>query len=325
MNKYLYHDYDNMGCRSSVPVRLRANKLQLATDCSGSAARFLQCFRPFTESDPTSGYVDFLEGWNRRDQLVNTLPPRQGGRGRSRGPAGMIAPDGTWPAYWTTIRGGVAGCGWPAGAEIDMMEHIQGWGMERMVSTLHTLAGCSMPTVQGVTNNGNCEGNNGCGVTAESVPSGHKFNRQFGGIHVMEWAEADPARGVTDPAIKMWWFDRKVADTFSEEMMGLPAFWDKILTDNQPYVTFPLGANCQAEQFFHPQTFIIDTTFCGDWAGSVFAPPGGPYGPQGCISVVGAEDYAKDWDTKTYPEQSKSFIFNSIRIFSKDGTGEDWE
>ena len=42
--------------------------------------------------------------------------------------------------------------------------------------------------------------------------------------------------------------------------------------------TYALEGSCPGEQYFHPQTFIIDTTFCGDWAGQVFGPPGGPYG-----------------------------------------------
>ncbi|CAD7972658.1 unnamed protein product [Amoebophrya sp. A120] len=328
------------------------SKWKLAMDCSGSESRFLKCFRPFTANDPTKGYVDFAEGWNRKQDLIRTIPPKAGstsvkprveisfstgpptpkGRPAIRitsekafGPGSLFVVDveripvgdGTWPAYWTTIRGGVDGCGWPAGGEIDMFEHVQGWGMENMVSTLHTTAGCTMP-VPGITNGGNCEGNNGCGVTAQSVPSGHKFNEQGGGIHLMEWSR-------NPPAIKMYWLDRVVAETLDEESMNDGSFWEHITSTNQPYVTFPLEGNCPMANYFSPQTFIVDTTFCGEWAGSIFAPPGGPYGPEGCIQTVQDPSYGENWETPAHPDLSRRFIFRGVRIFSEDGEGMDWE
>ncbi|CAD7936536.1 unnamed protein product [Amoebophrya sp. A25] len=324
------------------------SRYQLALDCSGSREKFLECFHEFTGDDPTHGFVDFAEGWNRRESLIKTIPPRPGRQANriqiefATGPPTpkgrpairlatkqefgfgslfvvdverMPVGDGTWPAYWTTIKGGVDGCGWPSGGEIDMMEHIQGFGMENMVSTLHTDPGCWMH-VPGITNGGNCQGNNGCGLTAKEVPSGHQFNKENGGIHLMS---------MDTNSIRMWFFNRATADHFDEEDMGLGAFWEKKMQELQPYATFPLESKCQGGTFFKPQTFIIDTTFCGDWAGQAFAPPGGPYGLPGCIHVVKESNYGANWDTQEHPESSRKFIFGSVRVFNPEGKGADWQ
>lgn len=355
-----------------APVAKLNEHFNLAMDCGGSVHQFLNCFVEFLDDDPTHGYVDYAEGWKRRDELITVLPPRHipevAGPQRNRisiafatgqptpkgrpgirlasklefGPGSLFVVDvermpvgdGTWPAYWTTIKGGVYGSGWPAGGEIDMMEHIQGWGLEEMRSTLHTKAGCTVPdilhTPQGSIQNpaASCEGNNGCMFKADHVPSGHKFNKDKGGIHVMMWDDR-PGK----EAIRMWWFPRKMVEGWTEDEKASGKRWENILLEDAgvtPYVSFPLGIHCPASNYWAPQTFIINTALCGDWAGNAFGPPGGPYGPQGCKKVVSDPSYGVNWGNNTAEDKdgdaelSREFIFNSVRVFSKNGLGKTW-
>jgi hypothetical protein len=243
----------------------------------------------------------------------------------------MPVGDGTWPAYWTTVKGGIEGSGWPVGGEIDMMEHIQGWGMEKMVATLHTSAGCSMAgKIDPISNGGDCNagnGNMGCQYVtggaegSESVPLGHAFNEKGGGVHILWW---DVSTSST-PSLKLYWVPRKQVSSWPNNAHQNAELVYELLQQTRPYVEFPLGAdNCASDTYFYPQTFIIDTTFCGDWAGNAYAPEGGPSGLEGCNALVAREDYGADFGTAADPDSSREFIFNAITVFSPDGTGREW-
>ncbi|CAD7947837.1 unnamed protein product [Amoebophrya sp. A120] len=327
-----------------------------ALNCPGSdRSKFLDCFTPFTASDPTHGAVDYQAGWTQKDELIQQLAAEPGavwqqkrleisfgvGKAGNRpsirmntaqdkafGPGSLFVVDvekvpvgpGTWPAYWTTAAN--PNPQWPHGGEIDMMEHIQGPDVfNNMLSTLHTIPGCKMSQVPGITSGGDCgiAGNAGCGVAPVSVPNGKRLNDAKGGIHVMAWTP----RG-DDEAIKMWWISREKADEILQQggdhIFDDPRFWDQYTQDEStagPYVTFPIGPNstCPAEKYFSAQQFIIDTTFCGDWAGATF-----PGGSQKCVETVQDEKYGTDWGVGDKQDLSRSFVFRSIKIFTASPT-----
>jgi len=170
---------------------------------------------------------------------------------------------GTWPAWW------LVGPNWPNGGEIDIIEGVNTNTNDQ--STLHTSAGCNMPA-----GNNSCTGwqqstdcdaydnsNSGCGVISPSSNSyGAGFNAQGGGVYAAQWV---------DSAISVWYFPRYAIPSDITNNQANPANW------GLPFANFPLGGNCDSSHF-SKLNMIINLTFCGDWAGSVFGSQCGQYG-----------------------------------------------
>jgi hypothetical protein len=94
---------------------------------------------------------------------------------------------GTWPAFWTN------GGNWPLTGEIDIVEGVNNYTNNQ--ATVHTGAGCNLPTTNTATlgisgsivGGTNCAalqtGNQGCGVRASETNSfGVPFNSGGGGV-----------------------------------------------------------------------------------------------------------------------------------------------
>ncbi|KAH7099748.1 glycoside hydrolase family 16 protein [Auriculariales sp. MPI-PUGE-AT-0066] len=197
----------------------------------------------------------------------------------------MPAGRGSWPAYWT------CGENWPYGGELDIIEGVNNG--DRNLMSLHTGPDCRMPDSRDMSGEPanpdcNCEnganGNQGCNtVDVNTASFGPNFNAKEGGWYVVERS---------DTTIKIWFWNRDdpnvPADVKSNTGAVSPSTWGR------PVALF-VSDQCDIGSKFGPNKFIINTTFCGDWAGNAFQPGG----MGGCIDFVNNNpDEYKDayWD-----------------------------
>jgi len=160
---------------------------------------------------------------------------------------------GTWPAFWTV------GPSWPNDGEIDILEGVNEKAVNQV--TLHTSPGCR-PYVgpEGQTGvpaaNPDCGaggGFEGCGViNTRGSGYGNGFNGAGGGVYAVLWV---------GDSIKAWYFEpgRVPSDIYSgapwPESWGMPvANW----------------RGCDFGQLMKNQQIILNTAFCGNWAGAVW-------------------------------------------------------
>jgi len=257
-----------------------------------SGTNFFNAWTFFTAGDPTHGYVNYLsESQAQAAGLISAAPGKviigadsknvASGRGRDSvrltsnqaWNAGLFIMDlqnmptgcGTWPAWW------LVGPNWPNSGEIDI---IEGVNANNFVSTtLHTNNGCTMSNSTapftgqwGKGTNGNdatnCyvnapeqQNNQGCGIVGATGSYGAPFNAAGGGVYVTEW---------TSQHIQMFFFPRNNIPKDITADMPDPTTWGK------PYAYFGLGSMCNPNHFQN-MNMVIDDTFCGDWAGAVFA------------------------------------------------------
>lgn len=174
---------------------------------------------------------------------------------------------GTWPALW------LVGPSWPNGGEIDIIEGVNDAQYNTM--TLHTsdnsLVSNASRTFAGTMISDTCtvdaaSGNTGCGVTApESIPynsgthahstAGHAFNAQGGGIYATLW---------TEHGISIYLFPRHAIPTDILAGKPNPHSWTE-----KPLARFS-GNGCSYFEHFSQLQMVINTDFCGDWAGDVW-------------------------------------------------------
>ncbi|TGO15798.1 hypothetical protein BPAE_0539g00040 [Botrytis paeoniae] len=262
-------------------------------DSKYEGVTFFSGWQFFTDPDPTHGYVTYVdEGVARANQLINSntygpvymgvdyttsLDPAGPGRKSVRIMSqeswthGLFIADilhvpggtcGTWPAFW------LLGPDWPNNGEIDIIEGVNQQSNNTM--TLHTSENCTMPnkdtTQLGTMNSKQCDGtlNNyaGCGSTAQAGAStyGKSFNSNGGGIYATEW---------TLDHIKIWFFPRNTIPFDIKRGTPEPSSWSK------PQAIFQGSSSCNIDSHFANQSLVFDTTFCGDFAGGVWANDGG--------------------------------------------------
>ena len=271
-----------------------AQNYTLVQDYSG--AKFFQGFNFFTQPDPTDGFVQFMSMAQSNDTGIAGimtggaadnavyLGVETGNTTSSQGRnairvssqqtfqhalmvadiAHMPTGCGTWPALWMLGQGPDPSTPavWPAAGEIDIIEGVNNQVGNSM--TLHTSAGIvvqnSSMTGQLVTSNcdvnaPNQSNNAGCGVVDSNPLSfGAPFNQAGGGIWLMEWLPN---------SIKIWCFGHDSAP--ADIMAGQPtssAAW------GTPHASFETGGDMDSH--FQNMQIIIDTTFCGSWAGAVW-------------------------------------------------------
>lgn len=235
--------------------------------------------------DPTHGYVNYVDQGTAQNQGL--IGQRDGttymgvdytnvanGRGRNSVRLtskntythGLIVLDlqhmpggqcGAWPAFWTF------GPDWPRGGEIDIIEGVNSQAANDM--TLHTTAGCTISNTgafSGQITTPNCDvnapgqyTNAGCQIASyDTATYGAGFNANGGGVYATDW---------TSDAISIWFFRRgSIPDDLARGNPN-PSGWGK------PAAKFEGG--CDIDKYFQNHNIIFDVTFCGDWAGNVWA------------------------------------------------------
>ena len=194
-------------------------------------------------------------------------------------PEGMAV----WPAIWLVGTGAT----WPVNGEIDIIEGVNSTlsANNTNQSTLHTREGC----IQNIPNilNPDCNNGNaslGCGIMGPSDSFGHGFNQNGGGVYACEW--------VYDQTIKIWFWKR--ADIPGNVLGNSP----DTNTWGTPYASFN-----PCPGYFKDMEMVINTTLCGDWAGSAF-----PGGSDKCGGYL--------WDTNNNPKlRDAYFLIRSVKIF----------
>jgi len=207
---------------------------------------------------------------------------------------------GTWPALW------MVGPNWPNSGETDIIEGVNNANTD--ASTLHSGDGCSMDTtlsnqftgkwggnMYGQPSN-NCYvnapnqwSNAGCGITGATGSYGAPFNTQKGGVYATLW---------TADGISVYFFSRAAIPTDITHKAPNPAKW------GSPAAKFQFGASCPSSHFANHQ-LVINLTFCGDWAGSVFS--------NDCPNMGNCNDYVSK---NPAAFQEAYWLINSINVYS---------
>lgn len=262
----------------------------LVDDYSGQS--FFSGFDFFTGHDPTNGFVKYLSqseakssglignyasndkkdaarmGVDSKNVAKNGRPSVRIASKKIYNEALVIAdfahvPSstcGSWPAFW------MLGPKWPDAGEIDIYENVHDAKSNTM--TLHTSSGCKVEKDadqlgQAVTSNCdvNASGqstNQGCQVKSQNSNSfGSALNSAGGGIFATEWSK--------DIGIKIWHFNRK-----DSRVAGILANKPDPSSWGTPDANFR-GGSCDFTKSFVDLQIIFDTTFCGEWAGSVWS------------------------------------------------------
>lgn len=248
-------------------------------DTTYDASNFFSNFDFFTEPDPTHGYVRYVDRETAfRDGIAsdsggavflgvdhrtyNPLGGRKSVRLTSQKSFthGLVVADinhmpgaicGVWPAFW------MFGPSWPSFGEIDIIEGVN--DQDSNTITLHTSPGCFM-TLSGENNNTKSTRKDcsvvgaGCGMQTRGDGNyGDAFNSIKGGVYAMDW---------TSERIAVWFFPR---DSIPDDVASRspdPTAW------GEPLAQFSGGDGCSIDSHFKTNNIVIDTTFCGDWAGS---------------------------------------------------------
>ncbi|KAI7135592.1 hypothetical protein KC352_g30573, partial [Hortaea werneckii] len=193
---------------------------------------------------------------------------------------------------------------WATNGEIDIIEGVN-TGMSNSIS-MHTEAGCTIAgsgqtaTFQTSDCDHNANGNSGCGslLDGSKIPNnyGEGLNNNGGGVYATEW---------TSEYIKHWFFPRgSIPDNIASGEPD-PATWGIPTVNAQ--------GSCDIDSHFNNMSIIINTDFCGAWAGWVYQSQF-PECPQNmsansldsCVDFVG--------NNPSYFEQAYWEI-NSLRVY----------
>ncbi|KAL8859957.1 MAG: hypothetical protein Q9178_003506 [Gyalolechia marmorata] len=136
----------------------------------------------------------------------------------------------------------------PNSGEIDIIEGVNTASQNQM--TMHTGPGCTLA-------GSSCQGGPGCPIKPEGSNNyGTNLNNAGGGVYAMEW---------TSGSINIWFFPRNGIPGDISSANPNPSAW------GTPTASFVGGDNCNIDQHFMNHNIVFDTTFCGDWAGSVWS------------------------------------------------------
>ncbi|KAG8216684.1 glycoside hydrolase family 16 protein [Butyriboletus roseoflavus] len=211
---------------------------------------------------------------------------------------------GTWPAvYWYTVLYAEpfsfqeVGLKWPDEGEIDIVEGVNDQGPDTV--TLHTSGNCTLPSTRTMTGYSlglDCDvwttGNSGCGVLINDTNSfGPPFNNIGGGWYAIE-------RSATYISIYFW----ERGSTTVPCQVVYPESTVDTSTWGTPSAYFP-NTDCNFATHLGAMNIVIDLTFCGDWAGSVYGVSGCP---STCVDYVNSNPSAF---TDAY------FEFNALTIY----------
>ncbi|GKZ70348.1 hypothetical protein AnigIFM50267_005986 [Aspergillus niger] len=305
-----------------LTAQLSSAAYTLQDDYSGSG--FFDGFSFFTDTDPTNGFVDYVdEATAQSNGYISTSGDSvymgvdhtnvAGSSGRQsvrissdatynhglfildleHMPGGIC---GTWPAFW------LVGADWPNNGEIDIIEGVNQQSGNDM--TLHTSDGCSISSSSDFTGSmttDNCyvyaagqSSNAGCGITDPDATSyGTAFNANGGGVFATEW---------TSDAISIWFFERGSIPDDIDSGNPDPDSW------GSPVARFQ--GDCDIDSHFDGLQIIFDTTFCGDWAGNV-------WGSGSCASVASSCSSYVANNPGAFVDAYWSI--NSLKVYQDDG------
>lgn len=308
------------------------------------STNFFNEFDFFAQADPTNGFVKYVDAATaNRDGLAGfsqggvymgvdysntTTTGRRSVRVTSKKaytkglfiadiahmPAGAAGSGscGLWPAFW------LFGPNWPNSGEIDVIEGVNSQTSNSI--TLHTSAGCSISNAGSLSStkllSANCQGNEGCTqATSASNNYGAGFNAAGGGVYAVEW---------TDSAIQVWFFPRGSAlasqlasdgsssrSRSTNQSTASSATAPNPSTFGTPLAAFVGGPNCSIGQHFANHNIVFDTTFCGDWAGRVWA------NDQTCSALASrCEDYVGQ---NPAAFSQAYWLVNGLRVYQAGG------
>ena len=295
------------------------------------ASNFFGEFDFFSGSDPTHGFVQYVDnvtanldglaGYVDRSVYLgvdHTTAVAAGSAGRSsvrvsskkaytqglfvadisHMPAGSNNSCGLWPAFW------MFGPSWPNSGEIDIIEGVN--SQSSNIVTLHTSAGCSMAHGTSFSTNqlnvADCEGTTGCGQPTESSNNyGKGFNAGGGGVYAVEW---------TSQSISVWFFPRGSSGIAA--LTGSGAAAPDPSSFGTPQATFVGNSGCNIDEHFVNHSLVFDTTFCGDWAGQVWA-------QDATCSALAAT--CNDYVSQNAADFKEAYwLVNSVQVYQQ-GTG----
>ena len=285
---------------------------------------FFGNFTPFTETDPTNGFVAFKDyesatlskligstanfgdaSYVGVDSTTTTKAGRNSMRIASKKTFnhGLFIIDlshmpastcGLWPAFWLLGDGT-----WPEHGEIDIIEGVHTQNNNQM--TLHTSQGCSI-NKSGFSGNasttdcGPSKDNEGCAISSQNDNSfGSGLNAIGGGVYATEW---------TSQAIKIWFWPRH--NIPSDILSGSP----NPTTWGTPVAAFT--GSCNIDQHFKNMQIIFDTTFCGDWAGKKWA-------ESGCAKSTGVETCDAYVGQNPGAFRDSYWLVNSVKVYAQQG------
>ncbi|GAB1204121.1 hypothetical protein APSETT445_002770 [Aspergillus pseudonomiae] len=236
-----------------APLAAAAYTLQ---DDYGTDSAFFDKFSFFTGGDPTHGFVKYVDrGAAQSAGLINADGSIYMGVDYKN-----AAPDGRQSVRISSNKV------YNHGLFILDLAHMPGKGVNEQTNNqyaLHTSDSCTINNsgFSGSLLTSNCyinapgqASNAGCGIKDNSAQSyGNGFNSAGGGVYATEW---------TGEAISVWFFPRSSIPGDIGSGHPNPSGW------GTPSARFA-GA-CNIDSHFKDLQIIFDTTFCGDWAGSVW-------------------------------------------------------
>lgn len=209
---------------------------------------------------------------------------------------------GSWPAYWSNGTGRR----WPATGEIDIIEYVNKG--TRNAGTVHTSPGCeARGNASGDLWTNRCGANGGfvgCGwKDREGKYAGDPVNEAGGAVYVSEWDfEAERP-------IRLWSFLRNEVPQDILEDNPQPWTWKK------PFAEWLLNDGWCPKEKFTGQQFIINTTFCGDWAGGVWN--------NGCAQETGYSSCSEYVRNNPQAYKDTYWTVNHLKIFQWTGAEEN--
>ncbi|OHE98845.1 mixed-linked glucanase [Colletotrichum orchidophilum] len=168
---------------------------------------------------------------------------------------------GLWPAFW------MYGPDWPTSGEIDIIEGAN--QATKNIISGHSTSGCRIPDdpaaagqplllnceSPGTTNNAGC---NYLPPASDMHTYGDSFNAVGGGVYALEW---------TSEAISIWHWPRQ---SIPEDIVAKnpdPSGW------GLPTALFGTST-CNVDTYFKDMSIVIQTNFCGDYAGNIWGQDG---------------------------------------------------
>ncbi|KAG8529082.1 uncharacterized protein KY384_005717 [Bacidia gigantensis] len=314
-------------------TRFLASAILIQTSIAGYALiddfskdTFFGNFTPFSQEDPTHGFVTY-NSYAAADSknLIKTVPnanfasyltadptsTTNAGRDSMRIASkksynhGLFLVDllhipspvcGSWPAFWLLGAGT-----WPAGGEIDVIEGVN--MQERNQMTLHTSANCALDSSAGFTGTSNktdCgpdKENTGCAITAKDSSSfGAGFNQGNGGVYATEW---------TSSGISIYFFPRANIPADIQSSTPDPSKW------GQPLAKFA-GKGCDWDAHFKDMNIVFNTAFCGDWAGKDSVWESG-----GCAAKTGKKTCQEFVASSGASYKDSFWLVNYVRVFQQ--------